>query len=366
MRWWVLLREALATAWATKVPTTLVTLLVASMCATTLATVGRTAAAEEQVAARLDAAGSRLLVVNDVRANELIGPAVVAQAAGLSTTERAVGVAVPVDVTNQTVGVGGTRVPAWTITGDLSDVVVLTAGRWPGPGEALVSPAAQQTLGMEHPVGAAQLASTSVVGDYSIVGAFTPREPFGDYRSGLVVAADPAAPADSLHVVVTDSSAAQVAQRAVLGLIAPADPQDITVQSPVALAELQAEVAADLGTFGRTLLLGVLGAGALLTAIVVLADVLLRRADLGRRRALGATRSTILALVLARTAVPALLGAGLGTAAGLYLAGRVDATPPWEFTVGTAVLAALAALASGVLPALFAATRDPVRVLRTP
>lgn len=48
-------------------------------------------------------------------------------------------------------------------------------------------------------------------------------------------------------------------------------------------------------------LLGVLGAGALLVAIVVLADVFVRRKDLGRRRALG----TIVALVIARTLLPA-------------------------------------------------------------
>ena len=142
--------------------------------------------------------------------------------------------------------------------------------------------------------------------------------------------------------------------------------KSISIQSPVALAELQAEVAADLGTFGRTLLLGVLGAGALLVAIVVLADVLVRRKDLGRRRALGATRGTIVAMVIARTLLPALLGAAIGVGAGLWLAERFNATPPWEFTGGTATLAVLAAIASAILPVLYAATRDPVRVLRTP
>ncbi len=361
-----LVREAVATAWATKVPTTLVALLVAVMCATTLATVGRTAAAEAQVAQRLDTAGARVLVVSDARNGDLIPEVVVDQARGLSTTERAVGVVVPVDVTNAVIGPGGTRVPAWTIVGDLADVLTLTAGRWPGPGEALVSARAQQELGMDHPVGAVQVASTSVVADHNVVGAFTPREPFGDYAAGVVIAAEPGTIADSLHVVVTDSSLAAPAQSAVIGLLDPPSFDAITVQSPVALADLQAEVAADLGTFGRTLLLGVLGAGALLIAIVVLADVLVRRQDLGRRRALGATRTTILTLVLARTLLPALLGAAIGTAAGLWIAGQWAATPPRTFTTGTATLAVLAALASTLPPAAYAAGRDPVRVLRTP
>lgn len=366
MRFTSLLREAVSTAWANKVPTALVILLVGIMCGTTLATVGRTAAAEQQVADRLDAAGSRLLVVTDTRGGELISPAVVQQSRRLSVTERAVGVQIPVDVVNLVVGGGGTRVPAWTVDGDLSQVLTLTTGRWPNPGEALVSADAQTTLGMDDPVGAVELASTTQTGDYSVVGSFEPREPFGQYAAGLVIAAEPGAVSDSLYVVVTDSSVASAAQSAVLGLVDPPEFDSISIESPVALAELQAEVAADLGTFGRTLLLGVLGAGALLVAIVVLADVLVRRKDLGRRRALGATRGTIVAMVIARTLFPALLGAGLGTAAGLWVADRVAAMPPWQFTTGTAILAVLAAIASAVLPALYAATRDPVRVLRTP
>ncbi|WP_162802012.1 ABC transporter permease [Ornithinimicrobium murale] len=366
MRFTSLLREALSTAWANKVPTALVAMLVAIMCATTLATVGRTAAAEQQVADRLDAAGSRLLVVTDTRGGDLLTPAVVQQTHELSVTERAVGVQIPVDVVNKVIGSGGTRVPAWIVHGDLSEVLRLTAGRWPGPGEALVAAQAQTALGMDDPVGAVELASSTAVGDYSVVGAFEPREPFGQYAAGLVIAAETAAVSDSLYVVVTDSSVASAAQSAVLGLVAPPDFDSVSVESPVALAELQAEVAADLGTFGRTLLLGVLGAGALLVAIVVLSDVLVRRKDLGRRRALGATRGTIVAMVIFRTLFPALLGAALGVGMGLWLASRFEASPPWEFTTGTAVLALLAAVASAVLPALYAATRDPVRVLRTP
>ena len=359
-------REGLATAWANKVPSVLVMFLVAVMCGATLATVGRTAAAEEQVADRLDAAGSRVLVVNDAQGQSLIPGVVVEQAAGLSVAERAVGVVIPVDVTNSVVGAGGTRVPAWAVVGDLSDVATLERGRWPGPGEALVSARGQLALGMDDPVGSVTLASTTEVLDYNVVGSFTPREPFTDYAAGVLIAAPDGAVADSLHVVVTDSQVAATAQRAVLGLIAPPTFEAVTVQSPVSLAQLQEEVAGDLTTFGRSLLFGVLGAGALLVAIVVLADVLVRRTDLGRRRALGATRSVIIALVLGRTLAPAVLGAALGATAGLWVAARYSAAPPLEFTAGTATLALLAALASAVPPALFAATRDPVRVLRTP
>lgn len=366
MRPWVLLREALATAWANKVPSTLVAFLVAVMCATTLATVGRTAAAEQQVADRLDAAGSRVLIVTDTRDGELLNRSIVTQSNALSTTERAVGVVNPVDVTNGAVGQGAAKVPAWQIVGDMSAVVDLTTGRWPGTGEAIVSADGQRELGLDDPVGHVVADFNQTSQDFNVVGSFTPRPPFEDYASGVLVAAPPGTISDSLHVVVTDASLAQAAQSTVLGLIDPPAFDAVTVQSPVGLAELQAQVAGDLGTFGRSLLLGVLGAGAMLVAIVVLADVLVRRKDLGRRRALGATRLTITGLVLGRTLLPALLGAAIGLVIGLWTAGRLDATPPWQFSAGTAILALLAALTSALLPALFAATRDPVRILRTP
>ncbi len=64
----MLAREVAATAVAQRVSTMMVAFLAAAMCVTTLLTVGRAAAAEQQVAARLDAAGSRTLTVTD--ANE--------------------------------------------------------------------------------------------------------------------------------------------------------------------------------------------------------------------------------------------------------------------------------------------------------
>lgn len=366
MRPLVLLREALATTWAAKVPSSLVAFLVAVMCAATLGTVGRTAAAEQQVNARLDAAGSRVLVVADAKGQGLLPEAVVDQAGTLSTTERVVGTVIPVDVVNHTIGPGGTKVPAWQVVGDLSDVVDLTAGRWPGPGEALVSSAAQTALGLDDPVGAVALASSTDVRDFNVVGSFTPRTPFESYAAGAVIAAPAGMLSDTLNVIVTDSTVAATTQQAVIDLIRPPAFDDLVITSPVTLAELQEQVSGDLSTFGRTLLLGVLGAGALLVAIVVLADVLVRRKDLGRRRALGATRGTIVSLVIGRTLIPALLGAAIGVGIGLWLTGRYDATPPWSFTTGTATLALLAAAASSIPPALYAATRDPVRVLRTP
>lgn len=367
MRWPLVVREALATAWASKVPSALVLMLVATMCAATLATVGRSAAAEEQLLARLDAAGSRVLTVTDVRGDDLISQTIVDQAAGMTTTERAIGAMVPVDVVSGVAGQGATRVPAWGIHGDMEAVATLTSGRWPGPGEAIVTPEAMMRLGLDEPVGWVAQASTTVVDDWSVVGVFTALEPFTDYGAGVLYVAPEGGSLSSVQVVLTSAEVAQVAQSQVLRLIDPPTLEAVAVTSPVSLAVLQGQVSGDLTAYGRTLLLGVLGAGAMLVAIVTFADVLVRRADLGRRRALGATRAIIVALVVLRTLVAALIGAAVGVGVGVWLSTQAGAgAAPVSFTAGIVVLALVAAIAAAVPPALYAATRDPVRVLRTP
>ncbi len=119
-----------------------------------------------------------------------------------------------------------------------------------------------------------------------------------------------------------DAEVASQAQRLVLSMI-DGNAQELRVESPVSVAQLQGEIMADVTVFGRTLLIGVLLAGAVLVAIVTLTDVLVRRADLGRRRALGATRDTIMTLVVLRTAIAALLGVVLGVTAGSVITSQL-------------------------------------------
>lgn len=94
--------------------------------------------------------------------------------------------------------------------------------------------------------------------------------------------------------------------------------------------------------------------------------VMIRRKDYGRRRALGATRALIIALIVVRTAT-SLVGALAGSVAALIvlLVGR-DPAPAIDFVVAVGLLA----IASGVLgslpPAIAASHRDPLTELRVP
>lgn len=120
------------------------------------------------------------------------------------------------------------------------------------------------------------------------------------------------------------------------------------------------------GDYGRGLLLLTLGAGAVLVAVVVLAEVLLRRRDLGRRRALGASQWGLVGLVVARTVVAAVPGALLGAVGGAVIAAIWAQPPPLEFTCAVTVLTGLVSGIAAIPPAFLAAVRDPVGVLRTP
>lgn len=103
---------------------------------------------------------------------------------------------------------------------------------------------------------------------------------------------------------------------------------------------------------------------------IMLANVAERRAEVGLRRALGATRGDIVRLFLGESTLLCGLGGILGLALGVGLAlavGRLAgwsvAFEPLSFPLGLGVAVA-AGLLFGTIPARQAARLDPVRALR--
>ena len=139
MRLHELLRETWAATWASKVSSALMAIVVATMCFAALMTVGRTAAAAADIAQRMEQAGARRLSVLDTRQQGFVNPRTLAVVRQLSTVQSANALGVPFDVVNGHVGRGGIRVAAWPVLGDLTTTATLIRGRWPQPGEAIVS-----------------------------------------------------------------------------------------------------------------------------------------------------------------------------------------------------------------------------------
>lgn len=359
--------ESLRSARAAKTPTFVVALLAASVCAATGVTVARTAAAEAQVAARMEEAGARHLSVIDGHRLNLFNGEMIHRVAQLNVVERAVGLTTAVDVVNAHLGAGGIRVPAWQAVGNLADVLELTAGRWPNPGEALVSAGAQRELGLAAPAGAITGASPAAADATApVVGQFVPRAPFETLNAGVVIYARPNVIPSRLEVVATCPATAISATDAVLAIIGPVEIGALTVSSPVTLAQIHQEVLGDLTTFNRALALLVLAGGSALVAVVAFADVLTRRAEIGRRRALGLPRWGLITLLVTRSALSSVVGAAVGTVVAVAVGLHDGHLPAATFLIATMVLAVIANAASTVLPALFAAYQDPVRTLRTP
>lgn len=357
-----LVSEALRAARAAKVSSLLVALVLAATCFITLATVGKTAAHQASLLQRFDSAGAREISVINTGAQPLGSTTNLAAINNLAHVRRAVQLRWIGDV--HSMAVGGTEPASLAeMRGEFSELVTLQQGRWPRHGEAIIGSEAQARLRFDQPSGAVQ----SGVGEQlPVVGSFHATAPFTVLNSAVITPAAAEANLSELRLEVDQMTQVNATLEAVTAILAPIDRQSVRIESgrsivdeAFALHQFNAEQA-------RSLLLLILTAGAAFVAMVVFADVLVRRNDLGRRRALGATRATLIMLVVVRNVIAGSLGALLGSLGGVVFTTLSGARPPWPFVLAVAILALLAALIASIPPAIYAATRDPVRVLRTP
>ncbi len=154
---------------------------------------------------------------------------------------------------------------------------------------------------------------------------------------------------------------------ATLSVLAAEDPTKVTVETSESLAQLRALIQSQLKGSSRSLVLSLLAVMTLLVAVILYGLVMLRRKDFGRRRALGATRSYIIVLLVCQTALLAMLGIGIGTVVATAITLLMhDGLPGTEFTLSLAILTFAASIVAALLPATVASRREPIRELRVP
>lgn len=364
----MLLREGVAVARSQPVATGVTSLIVAAVCAVILATVGQSAAAEVRVLATIDEAGTRTIVVSDPTGQAAMHPDSVEQVLALDGVAWALGLGPVSDVRNVDLGPAARPVPARRFYGELPAEVTVT-GRMPVTGEALAGSGAIELLAAQQLV--AGVRGEDIAG--AIVGGFGAEEPLAFLNRGILVATSTRSAARApvtlreLYVMAASVDDVDRLVRAVRAVVHADAPQQLAIETPAALVELRALVGSELATNSRRLMLLVLSVGLVVVAIMLAGVVSQRRRDFGRRRALGASRSTIVVLVLTQTAVGAALGVVLGSTVGLLAVWRMAGSlPSATFTTGVGVLALVTALVAGVPPGLMAALRDPVRILRVP
>jgi putative ABC transport system permease protein len=365
---WLLGREGIAMARSQPVVTGVTALIVGVVCTVILATVGQSAAAEARVLGAIDRAGTRTIVVTDSTGRAVLYADSVQDVQSLGGVGWVLGLGPVADVFNVDLGAAGRPVASRRLYGTLPPDLVRVFGRLPLSGEALVGVDALPRLGAAQPV-------TGVVGGSltsSVVGAFDAKEPLAFLNRSVLIVAPPEALGSrpvlrQLVVMVDRVEDVPTISRAVRELARAEVSSELRIDTPAALVELRTLVQTELSSNTRQLLLIVLGVGLSVIAITLAGSVSQHRRDYGRRRALGASRSDVVFLVLSQAFVAALPGVAFGTILGLTavltIAGSV---PPSTFTVGVAMLAVLVALGAAVPPALLAAYGDPLLVLRVP
>lgn len=357
-------REAIASAWAHKGSSVVVALVALAMTAATFLTAGRAAATEASVLASVDEAGPRLLTVNIANPAPGLDEATVQRIEELPGTEWVLALGAARDV--RALGSSfGNNVAARTLLSPLPDLVMQDLGRMPLAGEAIIGRDAQERLQLAHPSG-------SIVdggGARAIVGRFVADGALTGLGRLALVSADRAAAGDRatlLYILAEDATSVAPVERAVRS-VAGVPLDQLTVETSPELVDLSAVVSGAVGAFGRQLAIGAMLAGLVLISLTMILAMNSRRRDIGRRRALGASRSAIMALTLAEVAIPSVGGVAIGacvSASALVAFG--EPLPSLAFTGFATLLLALAGMTAAAPPAMLAARQEPVRILRVP
>lgn len=358
--------EALRITATQPVASTMTVLIIAAVVALLLATTGQTVVAERQVLAQIDDAGTRSI---EVELDPIAGATAdaVARVARLETVEWTVGFGDVIDVHNEHVP-GGTPVALRPMYGENPPVIrFLPVNERPFDQAVWAGPTAIAWLGLDDRFGGV-VDETGAL-SYAVVGELFATDPLADFNRQALAPA-PATSQDRLRrLLVVTNTPAEVGPTTdhVVALLDIEEPEAVTVRTSESLAQLRAAIAGELGQFGRDLVAQALGAALVVVLVVTYGTTSARRRDFGRRRALGATRASIAALVVLQQAVTAfvgvLLGLGLGTVISLQL---TSGMPDAQFAAAVGVLAILVTVVSALIPALIAATRDPVAILRVP
>lgn len=368
---WAVLAEAWRSVRSQPVTSVVVAALFGAVCLAVLLTSGRAVAAEEDVLASIDAAGTRAIVVR-APADSPLPASTVDLLDQVQEIEEVTGLGPLVDARNLSVP-GGPGVPVRPGYGTIGGR--LLAGERPHEDvtSTWASDRATRELGLLDRTGSAV---SSAGGGLSVTAGLTVPDHLALAEPLLLIPSsvpgrpsgrDPLAPLTLLVVVTDRPQDVEPVADLVHELVRDDATGQVTVETSQELAEIRAAVSGELGEYGRSTILGVLALGIVLLGTALLAQMNSRRKDFGRRRALGASQSLIVALVLTQVALPALIGIVLGTAAALgWLTLQDQPVPGPAFTTAVSTAALLSVLLAAVVPALIAARRDPLHELRVP
>jgi putative ABC transport system permease protein len=181
---------------------------------------------------------------------------------------------------------------------------------------------------------------------------------------------------DALLVQAPDEAALGEAMESVRGVlrghrhVPPGKGDNFALETSDAALSFFSELRGRLIVFGTALPAIGLVVGAMVIMNIMLVAVAERTAEIGVRKALGATRSDILSQFLVEASTLSVIGAAIGIALGIGLAKLVEqmtpmpaAVAPWSIALGLVVGAGVGIVA-GMYPASRASKLDPIAALR--
>ena len=359
------LREAMASAKSQPVTSAITVLMVAGMIFAVMLTTGRTVGAEQEVLGTIDSVGTRTISIR-AEGDAGLTSSVVNRVAGIEGFDWAVGFSIAQDATNSAIP-GGTKVPVRLMYATHTDLLGIPQDS-PVPGElAWASPLALQQLGLPDATGGIVLTSGQ---NYGVVGQLQVPDYLAEFEPAVFVprvTQTSDEPISVLLVVASTPEHVTPVTGAVLSVLGVDDASKIKVQTSAQMAQLRALIEGQLGAFSRGLVLALMGLTGILTATLLYGLVMLRRKDFGRRRALGASRSLIVALLMSQTAILSVIGVGIGIAlSAVVLVAARDPWPGVSFTAALGILALVTTLLAAVVPAVIASFREPIKELRVP
>ncbi len=355
--WWALVAESARVAAATRVVSGLVALLATVVPVAVLGATGLNIEAQGAILRRVDEVGARTATIVSSQSEAAIPAAAVDRIARLDGVAWVVGLGPVFDVRNRQPGGGLTPVRSYRAV--RAPVTFSSLSGEPG---GFLSSASGRRVGLG---GAYSILDPGAI---PVVGWFRAEEPLGSLEAFILIPSDHAElRLERIIVAVEDVGWVDLVVANLEAMVGTDAARAISVERSPALLEAREAVRDEVTRRDRTLVLAVLGVAMSLACVVVFAGTVAGRRDFGRRRALGATRGQLTLLVMLGTLWPALLGAAIGTATGwAYIGSSLGHLADWRFPLSIGILSVITLVVASALPASFAATRDPLRVLRVP
>lgn len=139
----------------------------------------------------------------------------------------------------------------------------------------------------------------------------------------------------------------------------PTDPTSLSVTAPTIAGVLQNRLSNDINKVFLILAIVAAGIGVLTIAVTTSLSIMERKGEIGLRRALGATRSQIIELLLTESSITGLLGGLFGAASGVCAVVTIAIVNHWTpiLDIGLVALATLTGVALGIVGGLIPAIR---------